>query len=666
MLSPRATADAGTLPDGTPLGIGGAYTLSVSGPYVTYRDPSPSGITVFPGIPVEVTVSGQITRQMTDGFIHHCEIVPEEDCPDFVRSNAPFGPGGLAFTNLGAATSWWDYFFGWYYYVVPGGSVVYRGPSGTNLLIGRTGLYCTWGHVFPGGEVEQGDCYTLGGGFTFTVHTMKTPPDQAGLTLAITKNRMGPSGGPVDLTAATTDGSQATDLTWYFIADNVTQETDPAPEPSTSESRSIAAPTLGASRSLSASPSGARFPAPGQRVRAINGRTGEETITTDIHTLPPGGYVFLSADSTGVGVPGENAAASFAPASVAASRKSISPSVRMSSSDEPITGSATLDACAGSLTCTANLHVAGGTFVVTGIVHGVLRAAEQRVAALPEDPGPPGPDVTISIVRAEGPNEKSFTLAPDERKIVLEAAVSPADLASAVVWEVIDAPDDRVAAIPPTPAPTGQLTSFLLPRHLRSRWPTDHPGAMDRKTIRYQVTATVTKDGKVYRSDPVIASQDLVDTIREEYYEFGLDRLGRHIPARGAFTPSAPVPTGQAGDNNGDYPLAVINPAFATKLAALKTAWKGQWQVNTIYRNPVHNLNGHIPNQTSAPSPVSWHMWGCAADLQTYPTGTTAKEKAARLKFWTDLSNLAKDKGWDVEPFDASTVSHVHVELDCP
>jgi hypothetical protein len=59
-------------------------------------------------------------------------------------------------------------------------------------------------------------------------------------------------------------------------------------------------------------------------------------------------------------------------------------------------------------------------------------------------------------------------------------------------------------------------------------------------------------------------------------------------------------------------------------------------------------------------------MWGCAADLQTYPTGGTKAQKAARLKFWTALSELADAQGWDVEPFEKSTVSHVHVELDCP
>jgi hypothetical protein len=416
----------------------------------------------------------------------------------------------------------------------------------------------------------------MGGGFTYTVHALQPPAGEAGLTLAIAKNAMGPSGGPVDLTAATTDGSPATDLTWYFIADAVTEETDPAPMPVASPSR--APQNTKALRSQSAvggaaAAGGGRFPAQGQRVRAISAQTGDTTITTNIHTLPAGDYLFLSADSLGTGVAAESAAAPFAapsttpagmrmtPSTGAPATRQLAPSAMRASVGStapyddpqtlppPITGSTILDGCAGSLTCSVNLKVEGGTFVVTGVVGGVLRAAEQRVAALPEDPTN---KVSIQIVRAEGPNSKSFTYARAERKIVLEASVSPADLAPTVKWEVLDASGDRVAAIPPATAPTGALTSFNLPKHPRDRWPTDHPGAMDRKPIRYQVTATVTNDGKVYKSDPVIVGQDLVDTIREEYYEFDLTELGRRIPGRGDFAPSPSVGTGQAGANNAD------------------------------------------------------------------------------------------------------------------
>ena len=385
------TGDPGT---DKPLGIGGSYTLNVSGPYVTERYPSPSGITLIPGIPVEVIVSGQITRQMTDGFISHCELFPYT-CPGFVKSNEPFGPGGLEFTNLGAATSWWDNFIGYYYYVSPGGSVVYRGLSGTNLLLGRTGLYCSWGHVFGDGAVEEGDCYSMGGGFTYTVRARPTPPGAAGLTLALANGALS-AGSQVDLQSGTTDGSEATDLKWYFIADNVKEETDPAPPVMAAAGASTMRAPLSASRAMVATRApnaGARrAPALGRRVRAIDARTGSATITTDISTLPAGDYLFLSADSTGVGMDGAHAATfADAPTSPAAMRMSAPSKASASRLGAPttrasalvaaaITGSATLGDCAGAITCSANLQVAGGTFVVTGNVHGVLRVAEQRVS----------------------------------------------------------------------------------------------------------------------------------------------------------------------------------------------------------------------------------------------------------------------------------------------
>ena len=272
-----------------------------------------------------------------------------------------------------------------------------------------------------------------------------------------------------------------------------------------------------------------------------------------------------------------------------------------------------------------------------------------------------GPERTvgIEIAQAGGPNPNgSFTAAPSERTIGLEARVTPSVPGDEVHWDVVDAPDDEVQALPPSAVPSGLVTSFALPGHDRSRWPTDHPGAMSRKSLRYQVTAAVQRGDALVTSAPIFVEQDLVDTMREEYFEFGLDRLGRRIPARADFVPSPAV---RVGANNGDYPLAVLEPRFMARLDQLKTTWNGKWQLNTIYRNPVHNLNGHIESR-SKPSPVSWHMWGCAADLQTFPQGG-AKEQYA---FWHALTALARKHGFDTEPLAQALVGHVHVELDCP
>jgi hypothetical protein len=271
----------------------------------------------------------------------------------------------------------------------------------------------------------------------------------------------------------------------------------------------------------------------------------------------------------------------------------------------------------------------------------------------------PQRELGVAIVQAGGPNPGgSFTFAPSERTISLEAIVTPFDPADEVRWNVVDASDDDVQALAPSEIPAGLTTSFALPKHDRSRWPTDHPGAMSRKPIRYEVTASVQRNDEHVTSAPIIVEQDLVDTMREEYFEFGLDKLGRRVPERGDFKSSPAV---EVGANNGDYPLAVLEPRFMARLERLEATWNKKWQLNTIYRNPVHNLNGHIVSK-SKPSPVSWHMWGCAADLQTFPQGGSRQQ----YKFWHELTALAKANGFDTEPLRQALVGHVHVELDCP
>lgn len=298
-----------------------------------------------------------------------------------------------------------------------------------------------------------------------------------------------------------------------------------------------------------------------------------------------------------------------------------------------------------------------GTLTVYATMDGRQKSAAGSIKVT--EPAPDGPPLAITIVQAEGPNpNKSFTFDPAERKITLKAQVTPATASAIVTWEVIDAPDDNVSAIPPTEALTGLESSFLLPKHDKARWPTDHPGTMDRKTLRYKVTAIATSGGRTARSGPVIVSQDLVDTIREEYYEFGLTVIGRHIPGRGEF---ASVSPGDPGMNPGDYPLAVLEPKFMNKLADLESAWPGRFQVNAIYRNPNHNLNKHIRSK-SPPSRVTWHMWGCAADLQTFPADGSEQQK----DFFKELRNLAEEVGFQTEAMDQSLPGHVHVELDCP
>jgi hypothetical protein len=85
------------------------------------------------------------------------------------------------------------------------------------------------------------------------------------------------------------------------------------------------------------------------------------------------------------------------------------------------------------------------------------------------------------------------------------------------------------------------------------------------------------------------------------------------------------------------------------------------WQENVIYRNPVHQQL-HLGSVVN-----SWHQYGCAADMQTFPAPRNgpADEEAA-TDFWQELAELAGDRGFDVEPLSDSGVGHVHVEINCP
>jgi hypothetical protein len=75
----------------------------------------------------------------------------------------------------------------------------------------------------------------------------------------------------------------------------------------------------------------------------------------------------------------------------------------------------------------------------------------------------------------------------------------------------------------------------------------------------------------------------------------------------------------------------------------------------------VHNLNGHI-HSDSPPSEISLHMWGCAADLQTFPRNGSP----AQYKYWDELAALARELELGVEPQRRSLVGHVHVQVLCP
>jgi hypothetical protein len=79
------------------------------------------------------------------------------------------------------------------------------------------------------------------------------------------------------------------------------------------------------------------------------------------------------------------------------------------------------------------------------------------------------------------------------------------------------------------------------------------------------------------------------------------------------------------GENSGDSRFRMYRPTFQSGFDSLRAAFvprlAADWEVNVIFRSPVHNLR-HV-NPASRPSANSWHMYGCAADLQTFPRGAS-------------------------------------------
>lgn len=163
------------------------------------------------------------------------------------------------------------------------------------------------------------------------------------------------------------------------------------------------------------------------------------------------------------------------------------------------------------------------------------------------------PSVSLTIVRAAGPNPGgSFIVQAPENVIRLEALVTPSDLAPMVEWEIEDDPDDFVNTMPPAARPRGASTSFAVPATNISpgagnftpgpgvnpgRWPkagrvhhdtltpVEKAADLRKKSLGYRITALVTSGGQTFRSQPVLVRQDEIDTVREEYVEFGQRRV---------------------------------------------------------------------------------------------------------------------------------------------
>ena len=275
------------------------------------------------------------------------------------------------------------------------------------------------------------------------------------------------------------------------------------------------------------------------------------------------------------------------------------------------------------------------------------------------------PVVAIESIAYEA-EAGTFTTQDGEASMTAVATVVPPGLADEVTWSVSDWPNDQVASTPPEAGTLaqGRVVTWRVSEQDTTRWPEQepHPGPvlLDQKSIAFRVIASVVDgQGLSGESEPHVVRQDEIDTIRQEYVDFLLPFGGLRVPTRGDFALHARCNI--VCVHNGDYGFAIVDPRFEPALDDLRAAWPLQWQVNVTYRNPVHQRY-HVGSVTN-----SWHQYGCAADLQTFPVPrTTPEDQTAAAAFWNALSVLARRRGFDVEPITQSGVGHVHVEVDCP
>ena len=293
-------------------------------------------------------------------------------------------------------------------------------------------------------------------------------------------------------------------------------------------------------------------------------------------------------------------------------------------------------------------------------------------------------------VPSRGADSSSFTTRAGERTIQVHARVWPESFADQIQWTVSDFPNDSfVTALPQSMIQDhGSVLEFDVPDQDTLRFnhygtaeydehdnptPNGRPGYWYEKTLGYRVVAYIPAadagNGTTARveSKPFDVVQDELDVQREEYIELLASR-GKVVPRREDFsfwTISYP------GENSGDYRYRMYRAGFQNGVDSLQTLFLAlkprTWQVNVVYRGVVHNLR-HVPSK-QGPSRNSWHMYGCAADLQTFPvhpgpdTSTVAYHHARA--YWDDLSSLADSLQFGIEPLKESGIGHVHVHRFC-
>ena len=268
-------------------------------------------------------------------------------------------------------------------------------------------------------------------------------------------------------------------------------------------------------------------------------------------------------------------------------------------------------------------------------------------------------DVRVVVV-GQKDGSPFFTSLKEENRLRLRADVREHVAANEVHWELVaDSTANGWRVSPPGPGVESELD---IAAPASNRWASvKHKAPLGEKALHVAVVAVVQHGGQTLRSSPITIEQDDISALRQEYVDLG---VAHGAPPRSVFVRM---------DNNGDYQFRVFRPGFKKKLDSLLTILPADKRViNSEYRNPVHNRFHVGAGSGTGPISNSWHQYGCAADIQTFPAtggGASAADKAAAETFWEALAAEALERGFRVEPRTgpiSSGVGHVHVEIrDC-
>lgn len=570
-----------------------------------------TGIVVSEGTPVQVSVSGAVTRQPTPGLLFFCSTVEwnwacESAWADLV-SDQPIPPAGLRGVYGRAFASWAG--------AEPGNmdgssDLSLLGPAHGELYAGRGGWECYYELNVRNRDgtmkypYEFGPCHTFGGGYVVTIQ----PNDGAGtLVLSASRSSLPATGGSVTFLLSTRDGSTPADVSWEFVED-------------------VAAPPQ-----IAIPPTAAAVGGNPLDVAAARG---------EVFTIDRAGRLVRGKPLQG-GILLVRRFARSAP-SAPVSAVSIAPG----RSQRPSAASPAADACVGQVSCTLSI-TATGAMVARATVNGAQLSASARVAV---GAGGGGNAPVVVVDHAAGPHaDGSFVAQAGSNVVTLTARVTPDSLTPQIVWEIVDDPTDAVASVVPSEAPRGATTSFVVTAPDPDRWRgIGHPGTLSQKSLSYQVRATVTADAVTARSDAVTVRQNEFDTLQQEYEDYGVDQ-----PSDGAARSNASVGSVSWSQlNQGDYRIAFVEARLLDALSQLQAATPFTITLSSGYRNPVHQRFHITPSGGGLIAPYSIHQSGLAVDVNT----------GSILVVWNQLHRLAWSLGACVEPIEKSTVDHVHAD----